>query len=234
MKFFKTGINGILVLVCTSVSFSIFAEKLSHPNITEKNGSLIFHNRCTICHGNFGMGEGILPLLIKDYPDTNLRALDNKPSMTSLHNSVVLGGTTGKNKEFMPPWGDELSYNAVESVVKFLAVFYADTDKAYELLEKAQHKVAIAPNTNYGRAIFRGRCMVCHGESGDGQGAMAKRLKIPAANFISSRQNDAYLEKIILEGGAGVSRSFQMPPWEGTLSPSEISSVIMYIKTLRK
>ncbi|MFK5915805.1 MAG: cytochrome c, partial [Woeseiaceae bacterium] len=36
-------------------------------------GANVFQARCALCHGTDGLGEGILSLQLKDYPNTNLR-----------------------------------------------------------------------------------------------------------------------------------------------------------------
>jgi len=230
----KFGAHALLILAITLVSFSPLADNRGNQEPNEKYGAFVFQSRCTLCHGNFGMGEGILPLIIKDYPDTNLLAFDKNADANSLRKSVLHGSASENANEFSPPWSDELSYTAVESVVKFLIVFYADNDKAHELLEMARKEVRVEPKINTGLAIYRSRCMVCHGESGNADGPMAKRLRIPPANLVKSRFKDDYLINIISKGGQAVSRSYQMPPWEGTLTNTEISSVVMYIKTLRE
>jgi mono/diheme cytochrome c family protein len=175
-----------------------------------------------------------MPLIIKDYPDTNLLSFKKNTDVASLRKNVLHGGVGDQTNDMSPPWGDELSYIAVESVVQFLQLFYTNNDAAVNLLEKTRDSITTEPKINVGMVVFRSRCMICHGRSGNADGTMAKRLTIPPANLVKSRFEDDYLINIISKGGQAVSRSYQMPPWEGTLTKSEISSVVMYIKTLRE
>jgi mono/diheme cytochrome c family protein len=50
-------------------------------------GALQFQHRCAICHGSDGLGEGPLPMLIANYPNTNLMqprvATDSKTAASS-------------------------------------------------------------------------------------------------------------------------------------------------------
>lgn len=198
------------------------------------HGASIYKTRCTLCHGNFGMGEGILPLVLKDYPDTNLLLNKKTIVIDNLREIISHGGTKELNNELSPPWGEELSSTDLESMVLFMTLFYKDIDTAYDLLSQAQEKTTSKPNLNIGRVIYSSRCTICHGLKGNADGSAAKRLRIPPANLVNSRFNDDYLTAIISNGGLALSRSFQMPPWKDTLSKNEIGSVVMYIKTLRK
>lgn len=66
------------------------------------------------------------------------------------------------------------------------------------------------------KALFKTRCVVCHGDhgAGDGPGAAAIEPK-PRAFADASWQasvTDEHIEKIILEGGRAVGKSPAMPP----------------------
>lgn len=85
-----------------------------------------------------------------------------------------------------------------------------------------------------GQDIFASHCVLCHGKFGEGDGRMAKVIRNPPpADLTASRLPDDYLKQIISEGGAGVGRSPQMPPWGDQLSAAEIESLILYLKSLR-
>jgi mono/diheme cytochrome c family protein len=77
-----------------------------------------------------------------------------------------------------------------------------------------------------GKQIYTDKCLPCHGEKGDGNGAMAVAFNPPPASFIDSKfwQND--VEKKItnaVTNGKGV-----MIPVD--LKPGEINAVTTYIK----
>lgn len=63
--------------------------------------------------------------------------------------------------------------------------------------------------------IFSTRCAACHGNEGKGDGAGAAALDPKPRAFTDSAWqdsiDDAYLKKIIVEGGASVQKSVAMP-----------------------
>jgi len=66
------------------------------------------------------------------------------------------------------------------------------------------------------KEIFVSRCAACHGVSGAGNGPQSNDLKPKPRNFQDpdwqASVADAYLERIIVEGGAAVGKSAVMPP----------------------
>ncbi len=196
-------------------------------------GAAVFQSRCVLCHGRGGFGDGVLPLSLKNYPNTNLH--DNRfgRELDELRLSVIYGGSLGTMSDEMPPWGDELTYTQMESVTLFTKLLIDQPDKAVAMLDKSQ--AASKPSLRQGRAIFKNYCTLCHGENGEGDGKMAKIIKNPPPfNLTLSRAPDEYLMQIISKGGAAMGRSARMPPWGEQFSETERRSIILYIKTLRR
>jgi mono/diheme cytochrome c family protein len=78
-----------------------------------------------------------------------------------------------------------------------------------------------------GKQIYTAKCEACHGEKGDGKGAMCKNFTPPPGNFTdpSSWQGDAN-KKIAdaITKGKG-----QMLPAKPPLNPAEIKAVTEYM-----
>ena len=195
-------------------------------------GAQVFAERCTLCHGSNGLGEGILALSIKDYPSTNLLKQKYVKTYDDLAKVIRYGGMIDGISAEMPPWADELTSTQLESVVIFTDYLIKDLEKALPILASANKK--LKPSKVAGRAIFQGRCSLCHGKYGEGDGRLAQIIKNPPPfNLTLSRMPDAYLEMIISKGGEKMGRSPRMPPFGGDLSENDIKSVILFIKTLR-
>ena len=196
-------------------------------------GAQLFHYRCALCHGNDGLGEGILPLALGTYPNTNLLEPRFGKSLKSISYVIRKGGKIRKVNDEMPPWEDELTRTEIGSVAMFNEFLHRDFDAALAML-KEQAK-SIEPSKRIGRAIYLGRCALCHGKKGKGDGKMARIIRTPPPyNLTLSRVPDDYLREIISKGGEAMGRSPKMPPWGKDLNEAEIGSIIMYLKTLRK
>lgn len=211
----------------------LYAEEIKNVEINLKYGAEVFRFRCTLCHGNQGHGDGVLPIAMKDYPHTNLYENRYGDEIAEIKKSVIYGGIFGAMSVEMPPWGDELTHIQLGSVTLFTRFLIKQPDKAVALLRQANTKSK--PSVRRGRTLFRNSCTLCHGQNGEGDGRMARVIKNPPPfNLTVSRAPDAYLEKIIREGGEANGRSPRMPPWGDQLTKEQIKSVILYLMTLRK
>lgn len=202
------------------------------PKPSLQIGASVFLQRCSLCHGNQGAGDGVIPSKIKNYPPTDLFKARFSTSRESVLKIAVYGGSHGDMSNFMPPMGNDLTWTQLESIVDFIMFLRSDKKKAIELLDTSVKDKPISRRV--GQQIFKNRCTLCHGKYGEGNGRMAKVIKSPPPfDLTASRLPDDYLKKIISEGGEFIGRSKQMPPWKNELNENEIDSVIIYIKTMR-
>jgi len=196
-------------------------------------GAQVYQERCVLCHGTQGMGEGALALAITDYPNTNLLISPKFKSKEAIHKVIVSGAMLPNVSQYMPPMGNELMWTELESVVLFIQYLRDSTTQALAMLNEindTNQKVDV----DIGRAIFNARCTLCHGKTGKGDGRMSKVITSPAPfNLTLSRVPKPYVVSIIAQGGAALGRSPQMPPWGEQLNKKEIESLVDYLFTLR-
>jgi len=110
--------------------------------------------------------------------------------------------------------------------------FYITAGIAALCLFSAQ---AGAADVEAGKAKFQQLCAVCHGPTGEGDGPTAAALN-PKPRALSDSEwqasvDDAYLAKIIKEGGPAVGLSPMMVAQRG-LSDEELDNIIAYIRSL--
>ena len=80
-----------------------------------------------------------------------------------------------------------------------------------------------------GAAIFKTKCVLCHGADGTGNTPLGKQLQ--AANLRSKdvqQKPDAELRKVVHDGQTN------MPPFGDQLSDEEITQVVKYVRSLSK
>ena len=233
MKYLRFPYWGSLILLWLSCSL-VWAENENDITPTVGKGALTFKQRCELCHGRDGMGEGRLSLLIKDYENSNI--ISEKYKGDEITRQIILyGGILDDVSDFMPPWGGELTWTEIESVILYIKLLHHDYKEAVAIYEQVAKSKDLQVTLDMGREVYLARCVLCHGPNADGKGRMAKVIKTPPpANLIISRLPDDYLEKIVVKGGQGVSRSPQMPPWGDELTTEELKSVIEFVKSIRK
>lgn len=80
-----------------------------------------------------------------------------------------------------------------------------------------------------GKEVYNAKCKSCHGESGQGNPAIAKMMKVemrPLGSKEVQAASDADLKKIITEGKG------KMRPVAG-LSAKQVDDVIAFVRTLK-
>lgn len=220
-----------LIFLCFSLNAWAVFDLMNSPSLEE--GAKVYKDRCVLCHAQNGDGEGLIPasMLFLERPDLLNSKYSNDEH--SLRYIIIWGGMENKMSVFSPPWGNNLTWREIESLIIFIKYLREQNDKAVKQLNNII--VTKVRDIKAGQTIYNNRCAICHGETGKGNGRIANSIKAPTPyNLTLSILSDDNLKQIITKGGAAVSRSFGMPSWEKELSAAEIESVIDYIKTFRK
>jgi mono/diheme cytochrome c family protein len=91
-------------------------------------------------------------------------------------------------------------------------------------------------NAQNGKKTYEQLCLMCHGQTGKGDGPTGQFLTPKPSNFAKNIPQHGdnwkdYYFRIIQGGGTSVGRSSIMPAWKAQLKDSEIWDVISYIQT---
>lgn len=85
------------------------------------------------------------------------------------------------------------------------------------------------------RYLFGLHCVVCHGETGDGDGPTALSLDPRPRDFSDERimreRTDRQLFRVIREGGPAEGKSVWMPPWREILSDDDIRGLVRFVRS---
>ncbi len=92
--------------------------------------------------------------------------------------------------------------------------------------------VAFGVHGQEAKQLYEQTCATCHGASGRGDGLTGQALQPKPADLATALQgkDEAYLTKVITEGGASVGKSPMMPAYQGVLSDEQIQGLIQYVK----
>ena len=178
--------------------------ELSRPTV---RGALVYRAYCSGCHGETGDGTARATKL---YGVARLKL--GAMSRADYEEIVLVGGEALGKSPYMPPWRDELSKEQIADVVTYLTVINNPVFR--------------------GQAVFKTRCILCHGTQGDGKGRASHLYTPPPADLTRSDKNDQYKEMIITLGGEAMGRSPNMPVLGQQLTPQEIKDIVIYLRAL--
>ena len=227
-------------------------------------GAVIYIKNCMVCHGDNLDGAGHFAHAFNPPPanftDPGTIAMLQE---AYLFWRIAKGGP-GLPKEsspwnsVMPAWEDRLGEEEIWKVVLYLYDATGYQPRRWE--EAAEHKHAsVAPSARgvaglgllapraaeaqqagdpaRGKAVYEKKCMLCHGEQGDGAGPGAAQFEPRPRDFTKGKfkirtsvsgqvPTDTDLFRIITDGMPGTS----MPGWKA-LSEKDRWSLVAYLKT---
>ncbi|GAA6151251.1 c-type cytochrome [Pseudoteredinibacter isoporae] len=220
----------ITALLLTVVACNASAKAES----TAGTGASIYIKRCALCHGNYGYGDGYIPLSLNQYPNTSLFEPQYGNKLEQIAEVISWGGSQGNMSPLSPPWKGELNDQEIRSVSKFIIKMRNHADAARQDIDQASKNLPSSRLT--GRKIYLTRCKICHGENGEGDGVLSGKVinNPPPFDLTKSRQDADYLKGIILDGGEQMGRSNKMPAWKYELLSHEIESLVIYIRSIRQ
>jgi mono/diheme cytochrome c family protein len=211
-------------------SARLFAAEL--PSMQEQLGAELFQRRCVICHGSDGMGEGVLALILPNYPNTNLMQPRLTSSLSDIRQAIDEGPAFRDSSIFMPPWRDELEPREIDALAMFVQFLRSEPVQALALARAAA--AVVPPTPRIGHALFLGRCSNCHGHDADGSGRRAAMLQPPPADLIHSGLSEVEMRRVIKLGGEATGRSPAMPPWGREFSDTEIEAILLHLRKMRE
>ncbi len=88
------------------------------------------------------------------------------------------------------------------------------------------------------KVTFETVCGACHGLTGAGDGPAGEVLdpkpsSFADAAFWTDERDDAYLAKVITEGGASVGKSPLMAPFGGQFDEAQVAALVEHVKSFK-
>jgi cbb3-type cytochrome c oxidase subunit III len=162
-------------LLLVSTTGAIAGEHHTQIPGETRDGAYIFHNYCSVCHGDKGDGQtraknGLVP------PPRNYTTPEAAAELT--RERMIHSVTNGRPGTAMIAWGHELSSKEIENVVDYIRSTFM------KLGDKVERKI---PDSKLlatrGGVLYTENCAMCHGETGvrDTSG----RMQPPPRDFTS-------------------------------------------------
>lgn len=223
-------------------------------------GKAIYKEYCSQCHGATGKGDGPAASGLDPKPAIHANIPFEKLPMEYLYNVINHGGPAIGKSENMPYWGLTIGQQGVADVIAYLKVTFKGvpevaaaaivgqsvacaqprkTAKApAEFLARTNPLPASAAVTQAGMTLFLKaakpvKCVMCHGDKGDGRGVMGAALSPPPRNFTCNAMMkdipDGQLFWIIKNGSPGTG----MMSFAG-LSDEQVWQLVHYIRSLAR
>lgn len=162
-------------LLLVSASSAIAGEHHTQIPGETRAGAYIFHNYCSVCHGDKGNGQtrarnGLVP------PPRDYTTPEAAIELT--RERMIHSVTYGRPGTAMISWQHELSGKEIENVVDYIRANFM------KLGDKAERKVPDSKLlASHGGVLYLQNCAMCHGETGARD--MTGRMRPPPRDFTS-------------------------------------------------
>lgn len=185
-----------------------------NPDDVEK-GKKLYASTCAGCHGADGSGGGVAAKAFGTQP----RKLNNPGWLNSKSEDELVNTITeGLPNTAMPAFGDELTHDDTQSIVRYLRQMAGAPERDHP------------QQGGWAERTYQAYCASCHGVDGDGDGVASGRLDPEPRNFRNPQwmagQSAQDLAKTIGKGRHGSA----MPPFAALLTQDERTRVAKYIK----
>jgi cytochrome c oxidase cbb3-type subunit III len=197
---------------------SNFSPALAGDHTAKLTGEIrpavIYHNYCSVCHGDKGDGNSRAQGSLVPPP----RNFTTPEAAVDLSRERMINAVrNGKPGTAMMGWKAQLSQKEIEAVVDYVRVTFMPP--------------STLGDANRGRMIYAKTCAVCHGDKGDGKSRAQNSLMPPPRNFTAPGLSAELTPERMLASVTYGRPETAMVSFKSQLSKEDINAVINYIRS---
>jgi mono/diheme cytochrome c family protein len=184
----------------------------AHTRAEGAQPALLYHNYCSVCHGDKGDGKSRAQNSLnpppRDFTSPAAAQLSRARMIESVQN--------GRAGTAMTAWKGQLSQAEIASLVDYVR----DT-----FMPAAQNA-----DGSRGRIVYSKNCAVCHGEQGDDRSRAQASLNPPPRDFTSAAARAELTRQRMLASVTFGRADTAMAGFKTQLSNEDINAVVDYIR----
>lgn len=186
------------------------ASMAADAEATQIKPEALYHNYCSVCHGDRGDGRSRASKSLVP-PPRDFTTATNLSRETMI--TIV---THGKPGTAMTGWQTQLNPREVESVVDYIRTNFM--------------KIALDPVLSQGRSVYVRNCVACHGESGRGLISANPQMGAQPRNFVTDEARSTLTRERMIASITNGRPGTAMAAFGGKLPAQDIEAVARYIR----
>jgi mono/diheme cytochrome c family protein len=211
---FRMRWRAAVLLAACAATFALPARAGDHaPGGAQQPPSALYHNYCSVCHGDAGDGQsrarGSLNPPPRDF--TTPQAMQELTRERMI--AAVKGGVPGTA---MVSWKTQLTDTQIAAVVDYVRDTFM--------------RASLAPDASRGRQVYAKTCSVCHGDRGAGSMWASANLRPPPRDFSSPQAKAELTRERMLASVAAGRPGTAMAGFARQLSADDMGAVVDYIR----
>lgn len=220
------------------------AEPAGRARGSEMRPDLIYHNYCSVCHGDKGDGRSRARASLNP-PPADFTTPQSRQEMT--RERMIAAVVAGRPGTAMTPWSSQLSTREIEAVVDYIRDTLATgkaapaagvsgtsahggrTRDAASADMSLPYANKISGNAQRGKAFYVANCATCHGVLGDGKGPRAYFINPKPRSFIDGAARSTYNRPALFAAVSMGKPGSEMPAWSKVIDEQQIADVSEYV-----
>ncbi|GAB3660437.1 c-type cytochrome [Ramlibacter alkalitolerans] len=183
------------------------------PSAAQQTPAALYHNYCSVCHGDQGDGNSRAKGSLKPAP-RDFTSAQSGQELT--RERMIAAVTTGVPGTAMVGWRSQLSDDQIAKVVDYVRDTFM--------------RPSIAADASRGRQIYARICSVCHGDRGAGSMWASANLNPAPRDFSSpAAKNELSRDRMLAAVAAGRPNT-AMQAYGNRLSKDDMEAVVDYIR----
>jgi len=227
---------------------SLIRSKFMMPATVETatEGSRIYADFCSVCHGDTGKGAlwattGLSPRPV-DFTSEQSQALLSRERM-------IRSVSYGRPETAMTGWKNRLTDDQMTVVVDYVINSFMEGSSAAPTSEITFSKSEVAtPDSTHadmklplpngllgdltrGTALYMANCSTCHGVEGDGRGPRAYFINPKPRDFLHTSSRASFNRPTLFNAISKGKLRTEMPAWDKVFNAQQIADVSEYVFT---
>ena len=172
------------------------------------NPAAIYHNYCSVCHGDRGDGNSRAKNSLVPPPRDFTRAGE------LTRDTMITIVTHGKPGTAMTGWTTQLNTKEIAAVVDYVRDTFM--------------QLSLDPKLQRGKVVYAQNCMVCHGERG--QGAPSSAGLIPPRDFSTPQARSELTRERMISSVTNGRPNTAMAAFANRLPATDIEAAVDYVR----
>jgi mono/diheme cytochrome c family protein len=236
------------LLLGASSAVAVHAAPGSQGGGTSIQPAVLYHNYCSVCHGDKGDGRSRASNALSpppyDFTSAKARAEQSRER-------IVAFITSGKPGTAMVAWKSQLNAREIEALADYVYTVFVqgapaastagqisgtrahggrETEPARTAVDKSlAFAGAVTGNVTWGREFYHRNCATCHGKNGDGKGPRAYFINPKPRDFRDAAFRAAANRPMLFAAVAHGRNGTEMPAWNKVLDDQQIANVSEYV-----
>jgi len=247
------SLSSLFLITTLTATPALAAGSLKGSRTDKSTPALIYHNYCSVCHGDKGDGRSRAQNSFVR-PPKDFTAPETKNLTREYMIAIV---RDGKPETAMVGWKTQLNDGEIEVVVDYVrakfmgigtvpetvpgkaaapasAATAAATPEAKSSDALAEYMATAMPNGLKGNpaaggTFYNANCATCHGVKGDGQGPRAYFIRPVPRNFLEDQARNTLNRPLLFDAISKGRTGSEMPAWNKVISDQEIANVAEYV-----